>query len=88
MRDGRVSALVISMSYLSIVDISCLRVFLDRTFKFLTLHAPVFLRYTLISGIDNFHNLSSSIRVAFLGHTNLGILQSLQILLVFGLQPS
>ena len=29
--DSRVSALVISMSYLSIVDISCLRVFLDRT---------------------------------------------------------
>ena len=44
----------------------------------------VFLQYTLISGIDNFHNLPSSIRVAFLGHTNLGILQSLQILLVFG----
>ncbi len=29
--DNRVSALVIAMSYLSVVDISCLRVFLDKT---------------------------------------------------------
>ena len=29
--DNRVSALVISMSYHSIVDISCLRLFLDKT---------------------------------------------------------
>ena len=48
------------------------------------LHVPVFLRYTLISGINSSHSLSSSIRVAILGHTNLGNLQSLQILLVFG----
>ena len=48
------------------------------------LHVPVFLRYTLISGIDSFLSLTSSIRVPFLGHTNLEILQSLQILLVFG----
>ena len=81
--DNRVSALVISMSYLSIVDISCLRVFLDRIFEFLTLHVSVFLRYTLISGMDSFHCLPSSIRVASLGHTNLEILQSLPILLVF-----
>ena len=48
------------------------------------LHVQVFLRYTLISGIDSFLSLTSSTRVAFLGHTNLEILQSLQILLVFG----
>ena len=48
------------------------------------LHVSVFLRYTLILGIDSFTSLPSSIRGAFLGHTNLEILQSLQILLVFG----
>ena len=84
--DNRVSALVISMSYLSTVDISCLRVSLTKL-RVLMLLVSVFLRYTLISGIDNFHSLPSSIRVAFLGHINLGILQSLQILLFFGLQP-
>ena len=44
------------------------------------LHVPVFLRYSLISGIDNFLSLTSSIRGAFLGHTNLENLQSFQIL--------
>ena len=48
------------------------------------MHVLVFFRYTLISGIDSFLSLPCSIRVAFLGHTNLRILQSLQILLVFG----
>ena len=38
----------------------------------------------MISGIDGFNSLTNSIRVALLGHTNLEILQSLQILLVFG----
>ena len=57
--------------------------FLWQILEFSILHVLVFLRYTLISGIDNFHSLPSSIRVAVLGHTNLGILQSLQILLVF-----
>ena len=83
--DNRVSALVISMSYLSTADISYLRVSLTKL-RVLMLLVSVFLRYTLISGIDNFHSLPSSIRVAFLGHTNLEMLRSLQILLVFGLQ--
>ena len=48
------------------------------------LHVSVFLRYTLVLGIDGFHSLPSSIRVTFLGHTHLAILQSLQILQVFG----
>ena len=38
------------------------------------LHVSVFLQYTLISGIDSFHSLPSSIRVAFLGHTILGMI--------------
>ena len=61
--DNRVSALVISMSYLSTVDISCLRVSLTKL-RVLILLVSVFLRYTLISGIDNFHSLPSCIRVA------------------------
>ena len=48
------------------------------------LHVRVFLRYTMILGIGSFLSLPSSIRGAFLGHTNPEILQSLQILLVFG----
>ena len=74
---------LIAMSYHSIVDISCLRVFLTKLWV-LMLHVPVFLRYTLISVIDIFNSLTNSIRVTFLGYTNLGILQSLQLLLVFG----
>ena len=65
--DSRVFfALVISMSYLSTVDISCLRVSLTKL-RVLILLVSVFLRYTLISGIDSFHSLPSSIGVALLG---------------------
>ena len=77
------SAHVIAMSYHSIVDISYLSVFLTKTLS-LMLHVPVFLQHTLVLGIDNFNSLTSSIWVAFLGHANLEILQSLEILLVFG----
>ena len=69
--DNRVSALVISMSYLSTVDISCLRVSLTKL-RVLILLVSVFLRYTWISGIDGFLSLPSSIRGAFLGHTKFG----------------
>ena len=66
--DNRVSALVISMSYHSIVDIPCLRVF-----KTSSSHAPCFSLSPihLDPGIDSFNSLPSSIRGAFLGHTNL-----------------
>ena len=81
--DSCVSALVISMSYLSIVVISYLRV-LWQNFEF---SCSLFQSF---SDTPWSRALTTSIVCQvpkgepFLGHTNLGILQSLQILLVFG----